>query len=135
MFLWDKEYPGIEIFNFVEKPDLTSREIAASVASALGRTRAGITLPMPVVLALALPFDAITALTGRDLGVSTMRVRKLFSQETVFEADKLATSGFRSPVPLGEGIGRMVRWWLEAGRSQEPKWRQPPSEVQQYRQQ
>jgi hypothetical protein len=93
------------------------------------------TLPMPVVLALAVPIDAITALAGHNLGVSTMRVRKLFSQETVFEADKLATYGFRVPVPLGEAIGRMVRWWPKTGRSQEPKWRPLPSEFQKYRQQ
>jgi nucleoside-diphosphate-sugar epimerase len=132
LFLWERGAPGFELFNFVEKPDLTSREIAQSVADALGKPSPGPTLPLPVVLALALPFDAVTALTGKDLGVSGMRVRKLFSQETKFEAAKIASAGFRSGVPVREGIARMVRWWREAGSKAEPKWRQPPAAVQRF---
>jgi nucleoside-diphosphate-sugar epimerase len=129
LHLWNRSPGGFEVYNFVEKPDLTSREIAESVAKALGRSSPGPTLPMPVVLAIALPFDAVTALTGKDLGVSTMRVRKLFSWETKFEASKLAATGFRSAVPLPEGIRRMVEWWRVTGSKAAPMWRQPPSEV------
>lgn len=131
LFLWERSALGFELFNFVEKPDLTSREIAQAVADALGKTSPGPTLPMPVVLALALPFDAFTAITGKDLGVRSMRVRKLFSQETRFEADKIASTGFRSAVSVREGIARMVRWWQIAGSKAAPKWRQPPAEVRQ----
>jgi len=132
LYLWDRGFTGFELFNFVEKPDLTSRQIAQAVGDALGKASPGPTLPMPVVLALALPFDAVTALTGKDLGVSSMRVRKLFAQETRFEADKIAAAGFRSKVPVTEGIARMVRWWRDAGSKAEPKWRQPPAQVQQF---
>ena len=129
LYLWQRGFTGLELYNFVEKPDLTSREIAQAVADALGRKTPGPTLPMPAVLALALPFDAITAVTGKDLGISSMRVRKLFAQETKFEADKIASAGFRSAVPVREGIARMVRWWQQAGSKAAPKWRQPPAEV------
>ena len=132
LFLWERGFTGSEVFNFVEKPDLTSRQIAQSVADALGRPSPGPTLPMAAVLALALPFDAVTALTGRDLGISSMRVRKLFSQETKFEAQKLADAGFRSSVPVREGITRMVHWWRQAGTQAAPKWRQPPAEIQRF---
>lgn len=132
LYLWDRGFTGFELFNFVEKPDLTSRQIAQAVGDALGKASPGPTLPMPVVLALALPFDAVTALTGKDLGVSSMRVRKLFAQETRFEAGKIAAAGFRSKVPVTEGIARMVRWWRDAGSKAEPKWRQPPAQVQQF---
>jgi nucleoside-diphosphate-sugar epimerase len=129
LYLWDRAQPGFDVYNFVEKPDLTSREIAESVARALGRSKPGPTVPMPVVLAMALPFDAVTALTGKDFGVSTMRVRKLFAWETTFEASKLTATGFRSTVPLPEGIKRMVDWWRATGSKAAPKWRQPPAEV------
>lgn len=132
IYLLDRGFSGFEVYNFVEKPDLTSRQIAQAVAEALGKTSPGPTLPMPLVLTLALPFDAITALTGKDLGVSSMRVRKLFAQETRFEADKIAETGFKSRVPLREGIARMVRWWREAGSTAAPKWRQPPAEIQHF---
>lgn len=129
LYLWQRGITGLQLYNFVEKPDLTSRQIAQAVADALGRKAPGPTLPMPAVLALALPFDAITAVTGKDLGISSMRVRKLFAQETKFEADKIASAGFRSAVPVREGIARMVRWWQQAGSKAAPKWRQPPAEV------
>jgi nucleoside-diphosphate-sugar epimerase len=130
MHLWSRELPGMQVFNFIDKPDLTSREIAQAVADALGRAKPGPNLPMPLVLAMALPFDAVTAITGKDLGISSMRVRKLFSMETRFESDALAATGFRSAVPLREGIARMVRWWKQAGSAARPKWRQPPAQVQ-----
>ena len=129
IFLWERGFRGFELYNFVEKPDLTSRQIAQAVAASLGKPSPGPTLPMPVVLALALPFDAFTAVTGKDLGVSSMRVRKLFAQETRFEADKIASTGFRSAVTVTEGIARMVRWWQQAGSKAAPKWRQPPAEI------
>lgn len=130
MYLWSREGQGMQVFNFIDKPDLTSREIAQAVADALGRARPGPNLPMPLVLAMAVPFDAVTAITGKDLGISSMRVKKLFRSETRFESDALAAAGFRSAVPLREGIARMVRWWKRAGAAARPKWRQPPASVQ-----
>lgn len=130
LYLWSRGWSGLEIFNFVEKPDLTSREIAETVAAALGRSKPLPRMPMVLALAATLPFDVATAITGRDFGVSSMRVRKLFSMETCFEAEKLASTGFRSAVPVREGIQRMVRWWQQAGSKTEPRWRQPPARVQ-----
>ena len=132
MHLWHRGFDGMALYNFVEKPDLRSREIAQAVADALGKPRAGITLPVPVVLALSLPFDLFTSLTGKDLGISSMRVRKLFLWETRFEADRIAEAGFRSAVPVREGIRRMVEWWRSAGSDGKPVWRQPPADVQRF---
>ena len=132
MHLWNRGFEGLQTYNFVEKPDLNSREIAEAVGTALGKARPGPTLPMPIVLALTTPFDVITAITGKDLGISTMRVRKLFAQETKFESDKLAATGFKSAVSIREGISRMVKWWKRAGSKAVPKWRQPPAAVQRF---
>ena len=130
MHLWSRQGAGCDIFNFVEKPDLTSVEIAQTIAEALGKRSPGPRLPVWLVMLMAKPFDLVTAITGKDLGISSMRVRKLFVWETRFEADKLRAAGFTSPVPLREGLRRMVAWWLEAGRSQRPVWRQPPARIQ-----
>lgn len=132
MHLWDRQGAGIDLFNFVEKPDLESQEIAQAVADALGRRRPGVRLPMWLVLLGAKPFDLVIALTGRNLPVSSMRVRKLFEMETLFEAEKLAAAGFRSPVSIREGIRRMVEWYLAGGKDQPVVWRQPPAEVQRF---
>lgn len=130
MHLWERHGDGFDVFNFVEKPDLRSSAIAQAVADALGRSRPGVRLPMGLVLLGAKPFDAVIALTGWNLPVSSMRVRKLFELETKFEASKLRDAGFVSKVSIPEGIARMTRWYLDRGRHEKPVWRIPPREVQ-----
>jgi nucleoside-diphosphate-sugar epimerase len=130
MHLWPLQKQGFDVFNFVEKPDLTSLEIAQTIAVALGKARPGPQLPLWLVLLMAKPFDLMTALTGKDLGVNSMRVRKLFVWETKFEAAKMKQAGFESPVPVREGLRRMVEWWRVAGGAQKPVWRQPPAAIQ-----
>lgn len=130
MHLGARQKEGFDLFNFVEKPDLTSLEIAQTIAAALGKQSPGPQLPLWLVMLMAKPFDLMTALTGKDLGVSSMRVRKLFVWETKFEADKLRQAGFESPVPVREGLRRMVEWWRVAGGAQQPVWRQPPAAIQ-----
>lgn len=136
LHLWERrsaaKAEGIDAFNFIEKPDMTSRQIAETVAKALGRASAGMNIPMGLALVLAKPFDLVIALTGRNLPISSMRVRKLFRDQTKFEADKLLATGFRSPVPLAEGINRMVRWYLDVGQHRPVVWRQPPAEIRSF---
>jgi nucleoside-diphosphate-sugar epimerase len=133
MHLWSRHKEGFDLFNFVEKPDLTSLEIAQTIATALGKVRPGPQLPLWLVLLMAKPFDMVTALTGKDLGVSSMRVRKLFVWDTKFEAEKVRKAGFESPVSVREGLRRMVEWWQSAGGAQKPVWRQPPAKVQPFK--
>ncbi len=130
MHLWSRHKDGFDLFNFVEKPDLTSLEIAQTIAAALGKSSPGPQLPLWLVLLMAKPFDLLTAMTGKDLGVSSMRVKKLFVWDTLFEADKLRDAGFTSPVPVREGLKRMVDWWQTTGKDQKPVWRQPPAAIQ-----
>lgn len=136
LYLWARlDEPGVPAFdayNFIEKPDMSSRQIAESIARSLGKARPGPTVPMWLAMLAAKPFDAVIALTGRNLPISSMRVRKLFRDQTKFEADKLLGRGFRSAVPLAEGIDRMVRWYLAEGKDRQPIWRQPPAEVKRF---
>ena len=130
MWLWAKHGEGFDIFNFVEKPDLTSLQIAETIASGLGRNSAGLRLPMWLVRILALPFDALTKITGRDFSVSTLRVKKLFVWETRFESEKLKQTGFQTAVSVREGLRRMVTWYESGGKNSPVKWRQPPTAIQ-----
>lgn len=137
LHLWSKmDEPGkptYDPYNFIEKPDMSSRQIAESIAKSLGKAKPGPTVPMWFALLAAKPFDLVIALTGKNLPISSMRVRKLFRDQTKFEADKLLATGFRSPVPLAEGIDRMVKWYLAEGKDKKAVWRQPPAEVQRFR--
>ncbi len=132
MFLLGKpagELAAFEVFNYIDKPDLTSRQITHAVYRSLGKPEPKVTLPMWVGLVLALPFDLVIALTGKNLPISSARLKKLYEVQTKFEADKLAAAGYTPKVPLTEGIDRMVKWYQREGRAQTAEWHQPPREV------
>ncbi|GJG87940.1 UDP-N-acetylglucosamine 4-epimerase [Gemmatimonadetes bacterium T265] len=128
LFLWDRPAgAAFEAYNWVEKPDFTSGEIAAAISAALGRGAPRFRVPLGVAVALAAPFDLVIRLTGRNLPVSSARVRKLAADRTKFEADKVRAAGFRPRVALDEGIRRMVAWYLAEGRRQTPVRHLPPA--------
>lgn len=110
---------GFHVFNYIEKPDMTSRQITSAVYESLGRKMPGFTIPLPLAMVLGLPFDVAIKLTGRNLPVSTARMKKLCTQ-TKYEADKVLAAGFKPRVTLREGIDRMVKWWMAEGRHQTP---------------
>lgn len=133
-FLWNRMFTGaiaspFEVFNYIDKPDLTSREIASTIYEALQRTPPRMTVPLGLAMLGGLPFDAVIALTGKNLPVSTARIKKLFSTQTKFEADKVREAGFKAKLPLKEGIRRMVEWYAKGGKDQRPIWHTPPAEV------
>ncbi len=128
LFLWDHAPHGaVERYNWVEKPDMTSREIADTIYEALGRRAPRASVPLPVALALAAPFDAFIKVTGRNLPVSSARIRKLASEQTKFESDRARAAGFVPRATLREGLERMVQWYQAEGRGERPVWHVPPA--------
>ena len=107
---------------------MASIEITATVYEALGKKMPAFRFPMWLALLMAVPFDIVIALTGKNLPVSSARVKKMFSAQTKYEADKLLALGFQPPVPLREGIRRMAQWYLDEGKDQSAEWHQPPAE-------
>jgi nucleoside-diphosphate-sugar epimerase len=129
-FLWEKaDLPAFDVFNYVEKPDLTSRGISEAIYRSLGRKAPAWHVPMWLARLGALPFDALIAVTGKNVPVSSARLTKLFAAQTKFEADKVRAAGFRPVVSLENGIDAMVRWYVEGGRNASAEWRQPPAHV------
>jgi nucleoside-diphosphate-sugar epimerase len=121
LMLWQRDQgPAFEIFNYVDKPDLTSREIVDAIYVALGRKPPTFRIPWTIARVLAVPFDIATALTGKNLPISTFRIRKLAGDQTRFEAEKVRAAGFRPEVQLRDGIARMVDWYLREGHAQGP---------------
>ncbi len=130
MYLLDtKKYDAFDVFNYIDKPDLTSIEIAESCYQALQKPLPKVRLPLWLLLLGAKPFDLIIALTGKNLPVSSARVRKLFVDQTKFEADKILATGYTPEVSLPEAIKRTANWYVERGQHESATWHQPPKEV------
>ena len=114
--LWSDLPPGaVDVCNMVDKPDLTSREIAEAIYAALGRKPPRVSIPLAAALVASLPFDLVIALTGKNLPVSSARVRKFAEAHTRFAARRLADAGLRGAVSLPEGLKRMVEWYEQEG--------------------
>lgn len=110
---------GFEPFNYVDKPDLTSDEIVRTIYEAFGRKAPSLHFPLWFASAAGLPFDIAIKLTGKNLPISTARMKKLATQ-TKFEAEKIRAAGFVPPVGLRDGLIRMVRWYEREGRANRP---------------
>ena len=102
------EGPGTHLFNYVDKPDLSMRELVDTIREALGRPAGGGHIPYAVGYLGGLACDVVAAVTGRKLPISTVRVRK-FCSTTTFSAQRAGSTGFRAPVPLREALLRTVR--------------------------
>ena len=123
---------AFDIFNWVEKPDLTSHGISAAIFRSMGKSMPSWRIPMWAARLLAMPFDVVIAVTCRNLPISSARVHKLFAAQTKFEAAKAREAGFEPEITLEQGIDRMVQWYLAGGKDESAEWHQPPAEVVRY---
>jgi nucleoside-diphosphate-sugar epimerase len=109
LFLKDRIKPGVAIYNYADEPQLTSRQISEAVAKALGK-KIRITVPRSLGIMLGLPFDLAIKLTGKNLPISSARIRKLGTQ-TFHGARKIVNEGFKAEWTTIDGLGKMVEWF------------------------
>jgi len=117
--LWLQSRPNpqpLEIFNYIDKPDLTSEQITNIIYDELDQKPPSFRVPYWLARLLATPFDLAIAMTGKNLPVSGARIKKLALSETKYEAEKIQEQGISSLIPLEQGIRKMVQWYLEKGR-------------------
>jgi GlcNAc-P-P-Und epimerase len=128
-YQFERAPAGATLFNYVDGPDMQSREIVECICRALRRPPPAFALPLPAALALIWPVDALANLLGKPLPVSGFRIRKFAEHETKFDGTRARQSGFVPTVPLTEGIKRMAEWYMREGRAVAPVWRIPPSSL------
>lgn len=111
LWLMERMKPGIAIYNYADEPQLTSRQIAEIIAAALDK-KIKLTVPKRIGILAGLPFDLAIKLTGRNLPISSARIKKLATQ-TFHSAEKIFKEGFKPNYSTVEGLNRMVRWYLQ----------------------
>tara|TARA_Y100001970_G_C14241481_1_gene865163 strand:+ start:788 stop:1807 length:1020 start_codon:yes stop_codon:yes gene_type:complete len=99
--------PGIHVYNFVDKPDLTMNQLVAFVKKIFGRNYDR-NLRVPIFLALLIGkvFDLLSFATGKDYGISSIRVKK-FCSESVFSSS-ISETGFISPVNFHSALEQTI---------------------------
>lgn len=99
--------PGIHIYNYADKPDMTVQEIVTHVLLKLGITRKPLMIPYVAGLLGGYIFDGLSKITGKKFPINSIRIRKFCATTTV------ATTAIESiinmrPYSLTEGLNRMI---------------------------
>ena len=106
---------GSHLFNYVDKPDYSMRELVDTAAEAVDRgPLSRIRIPYAVGYVGGVACDLVAAITGRKFPISVVRVKK-FCSTTTFLADRLESTGFQAPVGLREALLNTIRYELAAG--------------------
>ena len=96
-------------YNYVDTPDLTMNELVSQVRSRLkGRTGVGLRLPYWLGLILGYTADLVAKLIGKNLPVSSIRVKK-FASSTEFQSAKARLDNFKEPYLLNDGVQRTLQ--------------------------
>ena len=106
---------GTHLFNYADEPDLSMEELLQIILSTLGRPpviRARV--PYAVGYLGGLACDIASAVTGRQLPVSAVRIRK-FCTSTTFSVHRVHATGFRPPIGLREALAKTVSHELRDG--------------------
>lgn len=101
--------PGVHVFNYVDGPDMSTRELVDYVKKCLGRNGKTLQIPMPLAMVGGHLLDGVSRLTGKTFPVSAIRVRK-FCESTQFHADRVTQSGFNPPYSLRDGLARTIEF-------------------------
>ncbi|MDE1493766.1 NAD-dependent epimerase/dehydratase family protein [Xenorhabdus bovienii] len=99
---------GRHIFNYVDKPDFTMNELTHVICNALGKKKSNIRIPYPIGILGGYCFDFLSKITGKELPISSIRVKK-FCARTQFQSNTITQTKFIPPVTLEQGIANTVK--------------------------
>jgi GlcNAc-P-P-Und epimerase len=101
--------PGVHIYNFIDKPDVTMNTLVATVNRILGKSeKISFRIPYAVGYTIGKCFDLVAIITGKRFPISSIRVKKFCSNSVYNTA--IDKTGFVSPVPLDKAIEKTVRY-------------------------
>lgn len=101
--------PGLHIYNYIDKPDYNMETLVSEARRTLfGKNNVGLRLPAFLGLTLGYLADFVAKVTGKNLPVSAIRVKK-FMGTTQFSSS-ISETGFVPPVNLEEGLARTLRY-------------------------
>lgn len=98
---------GLHLYNYADKPDLSTMALVASIRASLGLKGTGPAMPYAIGLLGGAAFDIAAKITGKNFPISSIRVKK-FCADTVVNADKLRETGFIAPYSLEHGLQDMI---------------------------
>ena len=111
LFLMDRMSPGVQTYHYVDAPAKTTADLIRVIYRLLEKKQPAWHLPRSMAAALAMPLDALSTLTGKDLPITAARINK-FCTATNFDASAIRKLGFEQPVGFEESLRRTVDWHM-----------------------
>ena len=101
---------GNYLFNYVDKPDLTTGQMISIALKSMGRNdRIKFKCPYWIGLSAGYFFDFISMLTGLKFPISSIRIKK-FRVSLCFDNSRAMATGFIPPFSLEEAFRRTVEF-------------------------
>ncbi len=108
-FLIENKTTGYNVFNYIDKPDMTMNQLVELVGTTLGKHIPKTHFPYWLGMAGGYCFDLLAFITRKKLTVSSVRVKK-FCAVTQFDSSKAMSSGFKAPFTIQEGLARTIKY-------------------------
>lgn len=108
-FMIENVKEGYNVFNYIDKPDMTMNELVSHVSDVLKKHIPATHFPYWMGMMGGYCFDLLAKITGKKLTVSSVRVKK-FCATTQFDSSKAMNSGYVPPFTLKEGLARTLEF-------------------------
>ncbi|MCL7988406.1 NAD-dependent epimerase/dehydratase family protein [Sphingobacterium sp. lm-10] len=106
-FLISNVSPGVQVYNYVDKPDFTTKDLVHHTGKILGKRIPTVRIPYWIGMLGGYGFDILAFVTRKKLPISSVRVKK-FCAVTQYDSTKAMTSGFQPPYSMQEGLRRTL---------------------------
>lgn len=106
-FLLSNASPGIQVYNYVDKPDFTTKDLVHHTGKILGKRIPTLRIPYWLGMLGGYGFDALAFVSRKKLPISSVRVKK-FCAVTQYDSTKAMSSGFQPPYSMQEGLRRTL---------------------------
>jgi GlcNAc-P-P-Und epimerase len=99
----NNDLKGYNLFNYADKPDLTTKELVKQAEIALGKRIWPMRVPYAFGLLGGYGFDFLSLITKRKYSISSVRIKK-FCATTQFSSVHIQQTGFKPLFSLADGL-------------------------------
>jgi len=99
----DKGYKKYHLFNYIDKPDLTTKELVTEAEAAIGKKILPIRIPYFLGFAAGKGLDVVLGVLKKKNPLSAVRIRK-FCATTQFDSSTIQSTGYKPPFSLEKGL-------------------------------
>lgn len=97
------EFPGLQITNYADKPDLSINELVYVITTVLNKKIPSVKIPYILGIMIGYGFDALAKIRRVSYPISSIRVKK-FCATTQFDSTKAFSNGYTAPYSMEQAL-------------------------------